>query len=72
MKNVLTNLLRDPSGNFRVKIAAVSAILYYPSVQGLDLIHYILGSETNAQVRQFLISTVKTLASAKNPNTQYL
>ena len=72
MKNSLTSLLRDPKGNFRVKIAAASALMYYPTGQGMEQLRHVLASETNLQVRQFLTSSFQTMATSQNPNTQHL
>ena len=72
VQNSLLDLLRDPNGNFRVKIAAAAAYMYYPSVEVLTKIRFIITKETNVQVRQFLISTLQTMATTHNPTTQHL
>lgn len=61
-------MLRDVKDSFRVRIAAAQVILdEFVSAEMLEQMRQLLSDEKNSQVRNYVISAIKTIANSRNP-----
>lgn len=61
-------MLRDVKDSFRVRIAAAQVILdEFVNAEMLEQMRQLLSDEKNSQVRNYVISAIKTIANSRNP-----
>lgn len=61
-------MLRDVKDSFRVRIAAAQVILdEFVNAEMLEQMRQLLSDEKNSQVRNYVISAIKTIANSHNP-----
>lgn len=66
--NALLGVLRDVQDIFRMRIAAAQVLLDGDvNMEVFEHIHQMLFLENNSQVRQYLISAIRVIATSKNP-----
>ena len=68
MWNVLVRIMRDAKDSFRVRIAAAQVILdEQVSTEVLEQIRLLLPTETNSQVRNYVLTALRTISASHNP-----
>lgn len=66
--NIILRVLRDVKDSFRVRIAAAQVILdEFVNAEMLEQMRQLLSDEKNSQVRNYVISAIKTIANSHNP-----